>query len=270
MSDTRRHYKKDVSDAEIDALMAPVISRLEQFVKPRMRIEEEQKEKTHEKLKTRPQEPQINKEKYPKLNEKEKEYLESVHANPHYSVTRHGQALGLSSYMMDKLKKSLIEKGMIEEFSINLGKEFGGTVKFLELTDAGHKMLGKRQKDKPARQCSQEHWWWQRQIHTYYAKKNYKSEIEMLRGSKRADVGVVHNGRALAIEVELSAKNAVANVKEDLENGFDSVRVACRDTAIKHDAEKALQSWQGYTAVKEKIEVCLLTDFSFIKELKKG
>jgi hypothetical protein len=257
-----------VSDAEIDALMAPVISWLEQFVKPRVRIDEEQKEKPHEKQKTRPQERQINKEKYPRLNEKE--YMESVHANPHYSVTRHGQTLGLSSYMMDKLKKSLIEKGLIEEFSINLGKEFGGTVKFLELTNAGHKILGKKPKDKPARQCSQEHWWWQRQIHTYYANKGYRSESEMLRGSKRADVGVIHNCKTLAIEVELSAKNVVANVKEDLANGFDSVRVACRDAAVKQEAEKALHSWQGYAALEEKIEVCLLSDFGFIKGLKKS
>ncbi len=117
----------------------------------------------------------------------------------------------------------MVDKGLIEEIPINLGKDFKGIVKFLELTDVGYKAIGKSPAAKPKRQCTREHWWWQCNIAAQYRKMGYQVKIEMLRGSKHADVGVVHNGKVMAIEVELTSKNAVVNVKEDLQNGFHRV-----------------------------------------------
>ncbi len=268
MANEKRIYKKDVSDAEVAEFMAPAFKWLEQLVEPRVKMEEEKKPESQQKQKKDRKEKQETKRAELKLDEKQKDLLTSVFENPNYGVNRHANTLGFSPYTMNKMKKSLMEKGLIEEIPINLNR--GGIVKFLELTDQAYGALGKKPRQKPRLQCSKEHWWWQCNIAASYRKMGYQVQIEMLRGNKHADVGVVHNGKVMAIEVELTSKNAVVNVKENLQNGFDRVRVACRNTAVKQEAERALQSWQDFDTVKEKVEVCLLTDFSFIKEFKKG
>lgn len=100
---------------------------------------------------------------------------------------------GLSAYKMNALKKSLIKKGHVVQFSINIGKSFGGKITLLALTGKGYKAIGKRPVLKPDN-ISWEHWWWQRAICDYFNRWGAKAEIEKAKNGTRADVGLAING----------------------------------------------------------------------------
>ncbi len=102
MANEKQIYKKDVSDAEVETFMAPAFKWLEQFVKPRVKMEEEKKTEPQQKEKKDQKERQEPKKAELKLDEKEKDLLMSVYENPNYGVNRHANALWFSQYTMNK------------------------------------------------------------------------------------------------------------------------------------------------------------------------
>jgi hypothetical protein len=200
------------------------------------------------------------------LSFEEKELLKDILEEPDLSVTARTSRLGLSAYKMNALKKSLIKKGHVVQFKINIGKLFGGIVTLLGLTEEGFKELGKRPINKPE-EMSWEHWWWQRAICDYFNKRGAKAEIEKSKNGKRADVGLVMNGIETAVEVELSPKNAISNITADLEAGFDKVVCCCKNTMVAKEVRRQLKAYSRYEAIKDKVEVKILTELQLVKEL---
>jgi hypothetical protein len=174
--------------------------------------------------------------------------------------------LGHSTYKNDKIKKALAGKGLIEEFTVNLGHATKGIIKLLEIKMKGYEVL--RMKAPPSREhrCSAEHWFWQRNIADYYKSKGFHTEIEMSIRGKRADVGFLMDGMTVAVEVGLSPKNEVVNVQKDLEAGFDKILVACKTTKIKRAVQERLEGLISEDDWK-KVKLILLSNFSFLKEL---
>jgi len=268
------HIAKNVTDAEIEARMrAPLeILRRESVVwEPLSEEQPIRSARRNRRGKRTGERPQSKKKPTPKTQytEEETEYLASVHAKPYLTITGRRDWLGLSTDQANRIKKVLLEKLVIEEVALNLGPKVGGSVKLLMLTEQGHTAVDKKPNWKRPKNVSAEHWWWQRRATEWYRALGHQAHIEMRLGNKRADVGVRIGDQTLALEIELSAGNAVRNIKADLGAGFDRVLIACCNNRVK----KAIFDRMAKALTEEenkKTKLILLTDFSFVTEIIDG
>jgi len=193
------------------------------------------------------------------------EFLESIVDKPNLSVTQRRDYLGESTGKFEQRKKLAIANGYAEELAINLGHATRGIVKLLELTPKGHAALGKKAPVQRPRNVSAEHWWYQRAYAAWAREQGFKAELEM-RGTngKRADIGVVRDGKVLAVEIALSPNNEVRNVVADLD-GFDSVLVACKNSRVRAAVEARLKVLT--LEQRSRVKLALLSDAGFIKSV---
>ncbi len=199
------------------------------------------------------------------------DYLENVYAEPNLSLQARGIRLGLSADKRTMIKKYLVTNGFLYEFSVDLGKEFSGRVKMLKLTDKGCQALGKTlPKQSQARQGSLEHQWWQINIARNYISKGYKAIIEYDLNGKAADIGVEKDGDLVAIEIELTPKNAIYNFRADIQAGFKRVVIGCKNVRVKNQIEAQMQSFiTDNPSFVGKANIVKLSEFPFVKQLYK-
>lgn len=275
-----------MTDSEIAMLMKPVHASLEKYLVRRQPIQEEEPEqaKKNPKKKSGRQGGSVSgrqgdsvssgqggSSQQPIISDEEHDYLESVYEYPNLSLTARGEKLALSADKRTRMKNTLIGKEMLAEFSVDLGSEYGGRVKMLKLTDEGYKAIGKKG---PAtvspRQGSFEHLWWQVFIANDYAARGYKVNIEKLLNGKSADIGVAKGNEMVAVEVELSPKNAVYNFRADINAGFNRVIIACKNSKVKKQVEQQLTSFiEDNPRYDGKARIILLQEFPFVKSLRK-
>lgn len=199
-------------------------------------------------------------------------YLLSVYDHEFLAVTRRAEMLGLSSYLNDKTKKTLVQKRLIEEYQINLGASAKGTVKLTHLTEKGHLAIGKKPKHERKHQCSHEHWFWQRAIKFFYETKGKKPEIEYSMNGKNADVGLFDEDGIIAVEVELSPNNAVQNIQRNLDAGFIYVFCMCKNTSVLKSVAEKLNSVLDESK-KPKVHIGLLHEMepeNLVNKLNNG
>ncbi len=249
----RPRYVKDVTDREIAEFMEPHLARLGTRVVVRRPEPRGQAKPRSERKKS-------------DLDPDERDYLDSVFSDPNLTMTGRRDHLGLSAYRADRLKKALAGKGLVEEFSLNLGRETRGVVKMLAVTEAGCRALGKKPPFKRPQNVGPEHWWLQWNLAAYYQTQGIDAQVEMTRNGKRVDVGFRKDGEWVAVEIETTAKNAVHNVTADIEAGFDRVLVACRDAKIqKAVSDRLAQSVPAETL--RAVKVIPVFELSFVKAL---
>ena len=117
---------------------------------------------------------------------------------------------------------------------------------------------------------SLEHIWWQECIAKDYSARGYKAIIEKQLNEKSTDIGVMKDNEIVAVEVELSPKNAITNFKDNIDAGFTRTIIACKNNKVKKETKKKLTSFLGQNPnYEEKAKVILLTDFPFVKSLFK-
>lgn len=202
------------------------------------------------------------------LSEAEQEYLGSVLEKPFLTVTGRADQLGLSSYQSNRIKRALVDKGLIAQFAVNLGNRTRGIIKLVELTESGYEALGKIPAKMRPENVSAEHWFWQRCIAQHHSEKGLDVSIEMPLRDVRADVGIIRAGKRIAVEVGITAKNEVANVQRDLDAGFDQVIVAAKNARVLRAIEKRL--WAALPSARHhQIKTMLLSEFSFVEQLIK-
>ncbi|CAB1062330.1 hypothetical protein D1BOALGB6SA_7106 [Olavius sp. associated proteobacterium Delta 1] len=258
-------YRKDVTDQEVIADYQRVFkSEIEGFLVPRMNADDGTDDHSTKGSKK----PEF-KESDGILSDEEKQLLENVFERPNQPVTRRTSMLGLSPYKMNKLKSSVIAKNLAEQFSINLGKDFGGNITLLALTDSGYKVLGKKRSSKKLQNESHEHWWWKEMICRHYVNKKIPAEIEKYVNGKHADVGIRYKGSDIAIEVELSPKNAITNIIQDLNAGFDKVLSCSKNKRILNEIAGQFRALPEHEQFKDKVTLRQLSEFEFIKEILK-
>ena len=169
------------------------------------------------------------------------------------------------------MKNDLLKKGLIEEFSVDLGITCGGRVKLLRLTRRGYELIGKKPPLEPSgilKKASCEHIWWQEFIAKDYRARGYKAVIEKELNGKSADIGVMTDHETVAVEVELTPRNALTNFKENIDAGFTRTLIACKNYRVKKEVEKKLFSFfKEHPAYEGKAKVVLLTDFPFVKNV---
>jgi hypothetical protein len=258
----------DVTDEEVEAHMRPHLQHFMKQVVSRHIIPEKNTETT-----SKGKNKKIS-EEVPSFTEDEIHILQSVFEQPYLSVTGRAESLGFSSHKNNKVKNSLLQKGVMVEQSINLGFGTRGNVHFASLTRAGYKALNKIPPKIPQPLgASSKHVWWQCCIANHSEVNGFTAEIEKeLPNGKKVDVYLApkKGGKPLCVEVELTPKNAVSNVTQDLEPGvLGKVMVACENKKVKQIVEKKLekvlnnQQW-------ELVQVMLLSDFHFVKDIING
>ena len=257
-------FRKDVTDEELAVAREAPIAELMRHVVPAHRARDEERGPGEEKAgpdrRCRTSGPDIS-----PLSDDLRLYLESVVEFPNDTTTKRAQRLALSPDKSNRMKKEAIERGLAEEISLNLGQVTGGLVKLLGLSPSGRNVLGLEPQPRPEN-VSAEHWWWQRNIYGYYRSLGLEARIEMALNEKRTDVGFLKGGRAIAVEVELSPKNAAVNVQQDLMSGFSDVLVACTNARARQAIEAQLEEVLSHIQ-RARVKVILLSEFAFVKRL---
>jgi hypothetical protein len=198
------------------------------------------------------------------LTNQEKSYLQSIWNNPNLNMTERGNQFGHTTDKNNKIKESLLNKTLVEEFTISFKKR---TSKFLGLTDKGYLAIGKQTPVEKTYCTSVEHYWWQLNIAGFYIKKGIQVEIEKMVGNTRADVALMNNdGEMIAMEVELSAVNCCSNVRKDLDAGYIQVIEAVKNNKLKKDIEDKLRKNFSPTELK-KVKTMTLNEFPFVADI---
>jgi len=284
--------RKNVTDSEIEAVMKPVHASLAKYLVKRQQVQDEEPEQTKKKPKkksgrqrsgnsaNRGGSVSANPEGgvsggqdsgQTTLSEEERDYLQNVYEFPNLCLTGRKEKLALSADKSTRVKNSLVGNGLVVEFSVDLGKDFGGRVKMLMLTKKGYEVMGETgENDFSPKQGSFEHTWWQTYIARDYAQRKFKANIERVLNGKSADVGVQRGNEIVAVEVELTPKNALHNFKADIDAGFARVILACKNQNVKNQVEKKVNAFiKDNPRYEGKARIILLNEFPFVKDLKK-
>jgi DNA-binding MarR family transcriptional regulator len=191
------------------------------------------------------------------MSDEEREYLIDVYEDEDIPLTARAERLGITSTNGAKIKNELLRKNLVIEYEVKVG----GLKKFLKITHKGCKYL-KVAPPKQEGKGSHAHRFCQRAVFNHFRDfLGLKAKIEGSKKGKCADVAVIEeNGKSLAIEVALTPKNEMRNIKEDLKVGFDRVLVVCRNPMVKREVENRMK--EALTdEEKVRVETCLLTQF---------
>ena len=141
----------------------------------------------------------------------------------------------------------------------------------LQLTEKGNKVIGKQMKGPfPNGNESLEHLWWKVHLANDYAQRGYRVNIERMLNGKAADVCVSTNSELVAVEVELSLRNVVYNLKADIDAGFSRVIVACKNTTVMKQAEKQIKVFvKNNSSYEGRYKIYILKDYPFVKRMMK-
>lgn len=252
-----------VTDKDIEERMRPVLKELSRYFKPRVRIEKKAQQpapSSQAKVPTKPSREMVD-------------YMESIIDLPNLSVTARATRLGLSSNKNNRIKKALLGLKLITSFTVDLGKSYGGRVTLLRLTNEGYQALKldppKNQKGIHQRE-SLEHLFWKEVIYRTLSSKGYKAEIEYELNGKEADIAYVKDGIRTAVEIELSPKNCVRNLKRNIEAGFHKTISACKNHTVMKAIETRVDAFADENNIDEsRYQILLLSELELVKDLHK-
>jgi excisionase family DNA binding protein len=159
----------------------------------------------------------------------ERGFLEFVSKHPAMFVTKVYENLGLSGYKGDRLKQTLIEKGLIEQEETREGNK-GRLAKVLTLTNKGAAVL----KDTvPAGKGGEVHKQLQLMLKEQAELFGWKAVIEerIPKSLESVDVGLRKDDIRVAVEISHTSKvdYEIANIRKCLEAGYDYVVSVCSD-----------------------------------------
>jgi len=160
-----------------------------------------------------------------RMSMEERSLLVDIAQRPLAGVTERYARLGWTAHTGTKIKRSLLDRGLVEEERIRVPE---GVVVLLKLTQAGRELLeeeGMATKAMP-RNASLEHEYWKKRTAEEYRRRGYHVEEEVPIGDGRAiDLVATKGDERIAIEVETGKSDAEANARKCTEAGFSDVRV---------------------------------------------
>jgi len=154
---------------------------------------------------------------------------------PYVSTVERTRSLHLTNYMANKVTRGLLKKQLIEEVEIKIGRR-GRAAKYYKLTKQSEQAIGPQNLG-PGK-GGFEHVFHQQRLQRRFARLGYEAKIEDYRNGKSADIGLVKNGRTLAIEIAMSPQGEIVNIVKDLRAGWDEVWVVCRDSKVLQQVER--------------------------------
>jgi excisionase family DNA binding protein len=158
----------------------------------------------------------------------EKGFLDFVFKHPGMFITQIYKKLGLSGYKGDRLKKSLIEKELINQEETRQGDK-GRLAKVFFLTDKGSAVLKKFASGKGGDSHKQLQAMLKEQAELF----GWKGVIEERIGKSLESVDVVLKRDDIKVAVEISDTSKtdyeISNIRKCLEAGYDYVVAVCSD-----------------------------------------
>jgi hypothetical protein len=271
------HFKKSVTDYEVNLKMRPLIEELKRKTVPRTaysqvlqnrRREPEAKRKEAEGRRKEAEEQGKGAEKVRREQFEREEPIEgnilirilnNIMDHPFIAQKERITMLKLasSSSTNNKYFKELVAEGYVTKHSISFGKGRGSIVLY-EITEKGKEFA--RMKDSGIQgKGDMEHKFWQHTIKEFYESLGSKAEIEKRYGMKNVDVGLNMEGKKVAIEIELTPKNLIENIHRDFEAGCEKIIVAVRSKASESSYKNKIKYYNE--ELLERIEFRILTDF---------
>lgn len=95
-----------------------------------------------------------------------------------------------------------------------------------------------------------EHRFWQQKIADFYQDKGYEVKIEHEIDGKSIDV-FAEKEEKIGIEVAMSAKGEIKNIKKDLELDLDQLIMACKNERVMSDIGMKARDTIGRERVRE-------------------
>lgn len=177
------------------------------------------------------------------LSPEERNFLEFISQHPGMFVTKIYKSLYLSGYKGDRLKESLIEKGLIIQEETREGRG-GRLAKVLSITDKGTSIL---KKSPFSGKGGDTHKYLQMTLKEQAELFGWKAAIEerIPRSLETVDVGLKRDDIQVAIEISQTSKadQEIQNVRKCLEAGYDYVISVFNDekslSIIKKEAKKS-------------------------------
>jgi hypothetical protein len=252
--------EKDVTNADVQNFMSPMLAELNQRLIPRaeygMILDARKKEELLREADKRKE----------RAEEKEKvegniliQLLTNIRDHPFIDQKTRIQTLGLqsSSSTTDKYFKELIANGFVTVHRIGLGR--GQSTKVLyEITGKGADFARMNKVSIPGK-GDFKHKFWQHTIKKFFESLGYNAEIEKRYGFKNVDVGLEMNGNKTAVEVELSPEHLLENVQKDSEAGSELIIVAVPNQRSINAYWKKIKAYNK--DLLKKVEFRVLTDF---------
>jgi len=204
------------------------------------------------------------KEKRMKLGEEENRLVMDIESNVSSSTTERYKRIGLNARKGNKVKDSLIRKGLIESKDMSTGT---GRIKLLVLTEKGQTVL--KSKGNPnigSRKGGLEHVYWINRIEEFFKKRDYMVSREKAIGKGRTvDLVLEMKNQRTAVELETGKSEAVYNIRKCLEAGFDKVLCVCLDEETKEKIESDIRK---LNMQEEKINIILTNDLLKLSKLE--
>lgn len=252
---------KDVTNADLEAIMAPRLETLHQSVTPRTEykaiIEEKQKkirEKERKEIKKRQEE---TRKKLSVEGNKLIKILSNIRDYPFIDQKSRKQMLGLtSSSTANKYFNEVKGRGLVDEITVSLGK--GRRYKFYEITEKGRN-FAKMDKIRISGKGDFEHKFYQYKIKEFYKNLGYNAEIEKWYPGKNVDVGFDMDGKRTAIEIQLSKQHLRENIAKDFAAGCEKIIIAVKSKRLKNSCKKEIEYYS--TEERDRIDFVLLTNF---------
>ncbi|MBW2312482.1 MAG: helix-turn-helix domain-containing protein [Deltaproteobacteria bacterium] len=177
------------------------------------------------------------------LQPEEKSFLKFISQHPDMFVTKVYKALRLSGYKGDKIKTSLIEKGLIVQEETRKGL-LRRLAKVLRLTDKGASIV---EKLLTAGKGGDLHKDLQHMVKEQAELFGWRAKLEerIPRSLESVDVGLDKDGIRVAVEISSTTppEHEVQNIRKCLDAGYDYILAVCdedkRLSQIKTEVKKA-------------------------------
>lgn len=168
------------------------------------------------------------------LDEKSLALLRDVSLYSQDGVQTRYKSLGLSLAVGHKVKDRLVERGLLDEKIVEVGKSRKNV---LTLTEKGEGLL---EKVEVFGNESVVHTYWKKFYALRLSKAGYEVREEFERRNGRIDLYAIRGAGKVAVEIETGKSDVVRNVMNDLTFGCSKVVVVATDEKVSRKVEKSL------------------------------
>jgi hypothetical protein len=229
LDEAKSHYKPRVS------LTQMVESKAEKMIKP-----EQSKPVTE-----------------PDMDQNTKKLVMLTISSPFITTSGYYDLLGFNYRDGNEAKTTAIKKNLLIQHDFHSGKR-GGKIVLLEPAKTAYAMF-----KLPAEYENPGflHRYMQYQVKKAMAAQGYKATIEKDINGKSIDVVLEKDDESIAVEIAVTDKHEVINVRKDIfKAGFSRVVIICKDKNVVLAVKKKLDVEFG-TDILSKVICCLLSDF---------
>jgi len=184
-----------------------------------------------------------------------KKYLHDIFNDPYLTITERDKKLGVRG---DNYRKELEIAGLVQKVKL---PERGSPI-YLILTDKGREFLGIAE-HQPGR-GGVEHKFWQEWFFKVFSGRGYVVEVEVNTPHGAVDVLVDKNGKKYAIEIELTLQNALPNLRNNLQEGYQNIIIGVKNVQTEKELKEKITNEFGQ--IPKNVMVLLLPQiFSYLK-----